>query len=173
MRNLAFFLAFLVLAPLTDAIAQEQPLQPGQLVRVTAPDLDMNRHEETFQQVRGDTLVFTSMRCPLSDVTRLEVYGGRKSHRWRGAGIGFLAGYAVGFGLWHVTGAGCYEYSSTSTCAATWGGGVGAVSGALLGALVGGSVWKTDGWEEVPLDRLRVGIVPEREGFGIRASMVF
>jgi hypothetical protein len=39
--------------------------------------------------------------------------------------------------------------------------------------MVGGSI-KTDRWREVPLDRLRVGFAPQRDGrFGLGASVRF
>jgi len=47
--------------------------------------------------------------------------------------------------------------------------GVGAISGALLGAVVDAMI-RTDKCEEVPLDRFRVSVVPQRGGrlgFGI------
>jgi len=39
---------------------------------------------------------------------------------------------------------------------------LGGLAGAGLGALVGSTI-KTDRWEAVPLDRLRVGVVPDRD----------
>jgi hypothetical protein len=168
MRTLAFLLAFLVLPPLTEAIAQEKLLQPGQRARVTAPMLDMDRHEETFQQLRGDTLVFTSTRCPLSDVTRLEEYRGRTSWGWWKGG---LIGLAVGTGAGLAVGASGGCASDDLSCEVE-GARVGAGAGLLVGILAGLSI-KTDRWEDVPLDRLRVGVVPQRDGLGIRASMAF
>ena len=50
--------------------------------------------------------------------------------------------------------------------------GIGAV-GAVVGALAG-AFTKTDRWEEVPLDRLRVSFVPQRDGgFGVGLSVSF
>ena len=53
--------------------------------------------------------------------------------------------------------------------------------GALLGAGVGGALGgitgyfiKTDRWEEIPLDRLRVSLAPERDGgFALGFSVGF
>ena len=47
-------------------------------------------------------------------------------------------------------------------------GAVGAGIGAGIGALS-----KTDKWEEVPLDQLRVSIVPRRDGFALGFSVAF
>ena len=53
---------------------------------------------------------------------------------------------------------------------------LGAMVGGLLGGLVGflaGSV-ESDVWKEVPLDRLRVNLAPQRNGrFGFGASVRF
>jgi hypothetical protein len=50
---------------------------------------------------------------------------------------------------------------------------VGGLGGALIGALIG-SASKTDRWQEVPLDRLRVSLGPQRDGrFGLGASVRF
>jgi hypothetical protein len=45
--------------------------------------------------------------------------------------------------------------------------------GAAVGLVVG-AFTKTDRWEEVPLDRLRVSIVPQRDGrFALGVSVSF
>jgi hypothetical protein len=164
-------LTVLALAFFTDAIAQEQPLQPGQRVRVTAPTLDMDRHEETFQQLRGDTLVVISTRCPLSDVARLEEYRGRKLWGWWKGG---LIGLAVGAGAGLAVGASsdCTSWDQSEEWCTGVGAGIGAGAGLLVGTAVGFAI-KTDRWEDVPLDRVRVGVVSERDGFGIMASIAF
>jgi len=145
-------------------------------VRITAPELGVEKQSATFDALEGSTLVVTAdttMRYPLASVTRLEMFAGKRSHPWRGAGIGFLAGWAVGFAAWHAAGAGCYEGTSQSACAAVLGGGLGAVTGALLGALAGGLIFKTDMWDQVPLDRLRVNFLPGRSGLGLGISVAF
>jgi len=167
-------LAVLFLAPLADAVTQEQPppLEPGARVRVTVPSRDLTKHVESFRQLRADTLVLESMWLPLSDVTRLDLYAGRQSHTLAGAGIGFLVG--AGIGAIVVASAGdldnCDPFSATE-CALILGGipaGVGLLIGTVAGALS-----KTDKWEEVPLDRLQVSIVPTRNGFGVGARIAF
>jgi hypothetical protein len=42
----------------------------------------------------------------------------------------------------------------------------------MIGTLVGERI-KTDNWEEVPLDRLRVTVAPTRSGVGIAARIAF
>jgi hypothetical protein len=52
------------------------------------------------------------------------------------------------------------------------GGAIGAAAGILIGSSIG-AVIKTDRWEEVPLDQLRVSIVPRRDGFALEISVAF
>ncbi|MDH3367933.1 MAG: hypothetical protein OEO20_15785 [Gemmatimonadota bacterium] len=161
----------LVLASFTDAVAQELPLQPGQRVRVTVPRLAVNKHEETFQALRGGTLVLAAISYPLVDVTRLDVHRGHKSWGWvNGAVLGFLAGVGVGATAGALVDCGVGS-SDDDSCV-----GFGIVVGAPIGLLVGttaGLLIKTDKWEEVPLDRLRVSVVPTPNGFAIGARLAF
>ena len=47
------------------------------------------------------------------------------------------------------------------------------LGGAVVGTLIGSAV-KTDRWEEVPLDRLRLQVAPQRDGrFGLGLSVRF
>jgi hypothetical protein len=177
MRALALLVSF-ALASFTDAIAQEQPLQPGQRVRVTAPGLDVNKLQTTFHEVRSDTLVLESMVVPLSYLARLEVSRGRKSNALKGLLIGSVVGVGVGaaLGIWGAsrptsTSEAVWCYEGTAACAAVGGLVVGAAGG-LVGLGIG-ALSKTERWEEVPLDRLRVSVVPQRGGFGIGARIVF
>jgi hypothetical protein len=59
----------------------------------------------------------------------------------------------------------------------TWCFGVGAIVVAVPSAFVGGIIGafiKTDRWEEVPLDRLRVSFAPQRDGrFALGLSVAF
>ncbi len=49
---------------------------------------------------------------------------------------------------------------------------MGAVAFGVVGAVVGGMI-KTDRWEEVLLDRLRVSFVPKGDGFALGFSVAF
>jgi len=165
-------LVLLAFAPSTDAIAQELTLQPGQRVRVTVPSRDLHKHEDTFREIRGDILVLESMWSPLPEVTRLDVYRGRKS----AAGTGALIGAAVGFTLGAIGGAAmCSDpfFDCEPVAGAVL---MGTLTGALasgLGALVGLAI-QSDRWDEVPLDRVRVSVVPLRDGrFAFAMSVSF
>jgi hypothetical protein len=107
-------------------------------------------------------------------VERVDVSQGRKIHPGRAVGFPVL-----GFFVGGVTG-GLIAYSTCAPCdyeleglAPAFGAGIGATVGFVAG-LVTGLVWRTDRWEEVPLDRLRVSFVPQRDGqFALGLSVSF
>ena len=144
-----------------DLVAQD-PLQRGASVRVTAPDCGLSVAARTFQALRADTLVFTTTECPLASVTTLDVRARRRRAR-RGALIGGVAGLVAGVFM----GAGyhdfCESWSCDPTFAAAGGFLLGVAAGVALGAGVGALI-KTDRWEEVPLDGLRLSFEPQLDG---------
>jgi len=174
MRAIAFVVSLSALVSVASLSAQMQAsVEPGARVRVTAPACNLDRRAGTLEATRGDTLVladgdFTS-RCLQSDVTRFEVSQGRKGHPWRGAGIGFVSGVVLG----SVIGYGECGSDCPHETGALILGGIGALVGPIVGAIVGSRI-KTDRWEEIPLDQLRVGLAPQRDGrLGIGWSVVF
>ena len=178
MRKRICLSAVLLVLPLTTAVAQQQPppLEPGTRVRITAPDLGIEKQQATFQALRGDTLAVTAdsaMALSLSSVTRLDVYQGRKSWGWwKGGLIGFFGG--AGLGALVGASVDCQESALDSPeelCT-----GAGAVVGAGVGLLVGavaGALIKTDRWEEVPMDQLRLSLVPHDGGLVLGISLAF
>jgi hypothetical protein len=156
----------------TEMVAQEPlPVEPGVRVRVTAPECELRGHAATFRALRADTLVLETTECPLDSVTRLDVSGGQKSHARLGAGIGFAA-VALGTVVYckTVEFSGCVPYDSDLTLAfALIFGALGGVAGGIAGYLI-----KTERWEEIPLERLRVSLAPQRDGgFALGFSVRF
>ena len=155
----------LAVAPLDGVMAQDAlTVQVGTRVRVTAPELDLERYDGTLVAARGDTLTVGTVHVPLTSVTRLDVHRGRTGNWRKGAKIGALVGLPAGLAygvLIHV--AYCHDFDGDFEC---WPlAPLGAVAGGLAGALVGGAVGAlTDRWEEVPLERLRVSLAPQRDG---------
>jgi hypothetical protein len=159
--------------------AQANPLvELGSRVRVTAPGLAMHKQVATLEAWRGDTLVISrpwTMDCPLASVTSLEVTRERKSNTIEGLSIGLFGGAALG----GILGAVAYDESNEKSLASNEG--EAAFRGAILfggvGGLVGlgiGAFTKSDRWEEVPLDRLRVSVAAQRKGrLGIGFSLKF
>ncbi|NNG16790.1 MAG: hypothetical protein HKM89_09945 [Gemmatimonadales bacterium] len=179
-------LTFLVLTFFTDAVAQEQPLQPGQRVRVAHSCLAVRDQQTRQTELRdchttkgsvaalsadalglnaGDSTVSLSLRR----ISRIEVYRGQKAYTGVGALVGLLVGAVTGGVVGYRQ---CEDsFVDVGVCAAA-GIGVGGGVGAGLGALTGSAI-KADRWEDVPLDRLRVAVEPQRDGLGIRVSMAF
>ena len=174
MRSSTLLLALLAVTPLTRVTAQERTtVEPGTRVRVTAPHVDIVRHTGTLARIDADTLVVGARAIAVEWVTRLEVVRGQKSHLLQGMGIGLLAGAAVGAVAIASSGDldNCDPFSPT-TCVLI-GAGLGAAVGIPVGALIGLAV-RTDRWEEVPLDQLRVSFGPQRAGrFGLGFSVAF
>ena len=165
MRAFAFALtASLFVPPSILSAQQPPPLEPGARVRVTAPDCGIDEQAGTLQPSRGDTLVLADgTRCLRSNVARFEVSQGRKSNVGKGIGYGALVGGVVGSIVAASDQASCTSWCVTEGSVAFIGAIIFAVPGAFVGGIVGAFV-KTERWEEVPLDRLRVSFAPQRDG---------
>ena len=173
-------LAVLAFAPLTRVTAQEPPpVKVGDRVRVTAPGLGVPNRDGILRLLDADSLVMrpeyggpSRLVIPLASLTRFEVHRGGKSHVGAGAGYGALAGAVIGVGSAAIlcSSNGCAEY--TGAVYLVLGGG-GTLAGLLIGSIVGALI-KTDRWEEIPLDCLRVSLGPQRDGrFGLELSVRF
>jgi hypothetical protein len=167
-------LGVLTLSLAAHTLAQRTfTLVPGQRLRVTAPAQGAYDHEVRYVATSGDTLVLTAgiaVMYPLADVVRLEILRGYRSHKWPGAVIGLVLGTAIGWRIGKAIDGSCtgwcYDYGQYA------GPVVGALVGVGAGAVIGSSI-RTGRWEKVPLDRLRVSVVPARNGFGLGASIAF
>jgi hypothetical protein len=171
----------LVFALTADAVAQQgTALEFGQRVRVTVPSLGVHGQDATFHHMRGDTLVLESMWCPIADVERLKVHAGRRSHPGEGALIGVVAGALIGIpvGVMERERYGPCTENSFVPCSGIFDPLVAipivfGVGGAVLGTFIG-SLIRTDRWEEVQPERLRVQPLAMPDGrFGFVASVRF
>jgi len=169
------------LSPFVDLSAQEPAgIERGARVRVTAPGcLRIMQQEARFEVLRGDTLVVVTdsvARCPLTYVTRLDVHRGRGVSETRLAAMSF-GGLALGAGIGWVIGKVIDASESEGGLQLHLAPGYGAAIGAPIGWVVGtvaGLLIKTDKWENVPLDRLRLQPVATPDGrFGLAASVRF
>jgi hypothetical protein len=186
MRTLAYLPAILLVAPLTRATAQEQPppLEPGAHIRLeycypVPGALKCEEDEGKLVALTADSVVLQASAVSRASVTKLEVRGPPTTTRVvGGAVIGSVAGALVlGMaaaakpdsvieGIFLV-----YCCKTKKNPDVVVGVVVGALGGALMGAVVGHSL---RGWEEVPLDRLRVSVVPQRDGrFRLGLSVSF
>ncbi len=195
MRRATILVAILAFTPLASATAQ---VRPGARVRVTRLPICPPTHTTcvgrsprqdvgTFVRWSDDTLLVLSngntLALPLDAVTRLDVSRGRKTNTGKGAEIGFLLGGVVGAVIGYASYEECVPQGPRSwSCigpnfgsegAALGGALLGGLGGGVVGALIGASS-KTDRWQEVPLDRVRVSLGPQRDGrFGLGASVRF
>ena len=158
----------LLLAP--ACLSAQRPLvEPGARVRVTAPDFGFVEQVGTYEGVRRGMLVViadSTISFPLAAVYRIEVQR-RRGHPWRGAGIGFLGGAVLGAVIGPTLGGDLTEGDKRIIAA----GGLGLV-GSLVGIGVGSSI-KTERWETMMLDQLRVSAVPRcgaRYVFGLSVA---
>ena len=192
MRRATILVAILAFVPLVSATAQV-PLRPGERVRVTRLPLcppntlcvkTPRQSVGTFVAWKSDTLVVQSngdtLSVPVDRVTRLDLSRGRKTNTGMGAGIGFFVGGLVGAGIGYASYEECVPQGWFS-CIGDFGPETLAFAGALIGGLGGlvtgafiGLAIQTDRWREVPLDRVRVSLGPQRDGrFGLGASVRF
>ncbi len=92
-----------VLVPLTALSAQEQPpVEAGSRIRVTAPTVGADKLVGMCVEVDATRLRVQAedqaspLTISLTDVTRLEVSQGRKSHAIKGLVLGSVSGAGVG-----------------------------------------------------------------------------
>jgi hypothetical protein len=147
------------------------PLTLGSRVRLSAPTIASRRIQGVVLQIDPEYLVIGGSRAdPLRvsrrAITGLEIRTGRRGNAWKGMGIG--AGFgALGWGIHPCVNEGCAKGFSPEL--AVYGALLGGISGAGVGALI-----KSDRWSDVPLDRVRVGLIPARgRGAGLCLSIGF
>jgi hypothetical protein len=114
----------------------------------------------------GDT-----MRVAWDEVARLEIARARRTARpvRTGATVGAVIGLLVG-GI----GAATCEDSFLGPCPEAIP--LGLATGLAVGSAVGVAIWgasREGRWKEIPVDLVRVGVMPRRDGFGIGASIAF
>lgn len=165
-------------------------VSPGTRVRVTAPSIAEHRIVGTIVTIGADTLTLKTKRkvepfilnsngqaetlaIPFASVTKLEVIRGKKRNVVKGAGIGVvvggLSGVVYGFSEGDDPPGGILGWTAKEKAAML--GIMGSLSGGVLGALIG-ALKTTDRWEKAPLDRLRLGLMPQRQG-GLALSTSF
>ncbi len=167
--------AILVAGPIAAATAQQEMLKPGARVRVTAPELRAAKQVAILEAWRGDTLVLvadSTFFYPVGSITRLEVSWRKRSHTSLGAGLGLIAGIAIGVGASAHFASECRKSGQGWCDTAYVLTPLGALVGTLAGAFIGGRV-KTDRWVEVPLDQLLISVVPRRNGLALGISVAF
>ena len=170
MRHITLLVVVVAVTPLSNIRAQDSlPVTVGDRVRVTAPDIDLNRYDGTIRVIGRNALTVDTLPIALESVTRLDIHRGRKSKSGTGALIGAGIGLVYFAYIASVCSRGFVCTGDVLVAAFTIVVGGGAGIGALVGWLI-----KTDRWEEVPLNQLRVSVVPQRDGrFALGFSVAF
>ncbi|UCC84509.1 MAG: hypothetical protein JSW46_06165 [Gemmatimonadota bacterium] len=174
-QNLLLVAAFVLTASVDLFAQQEPPVAPGDRVRVTAPTIDPDTFVGTVVAMGADACVLEveghagPLPLPLASVTSLEVSRGQKSRTLWGAGIGLVAGGAAGAAIGSASSRGD-EWSGLGTLAYAAGG---AWLGLLFGAAIG-AVIRTERWEVVDLQSVRLSLTPlGRSGVAVSVSVSF
>jgi hypothetical protein len=116
------------------------------------------------------------VQIPIASIERLEVARGRRTTARDGALVGgfagaVLGGLAVG-GLMHALCENGSDCSGETAQGALVGAGLFGTAGAGAGALIGLAI-KTDRWERLPVNRVRVGILPAPAGASAQISLAW
>jgi hypothetical protein len=172
-RRLAVLLVSLLMVPRVIAGQNVTPaarVAPGARVRVTHPA--EGTRVGTALAITDDLLFVRwsndsdTVGVPLAEVTRLDVSDGRNTHRTlKRTGIGIVAGAGLGAIIGAVSTDKSQPFITQGELA-----GVGALLVGTLGGLMGlvSGVLQSEPWQEVPLDRSRVGVVATPGGHGTR-----
>ncbi len=194
MRGVAAVFTVSLVVPFSTLSAQRPPpVAVGERVRIahsctTRPvasgtRTDCRQDAGTLTAVTIDSVVLrhengaTLLSLPLTSVASLDISRGKRSQFGRGALIGLGVGVAGGGILGLVGGlASDHCIDDPNPCPgafAAWGAILGILPGLVVGG-VAGAITKADRWEEIPLDRLRVSLGPQRDGrFGLGLSVRF
>lgn len=180
LRTTALVLVILS-SPGSALAAQEEAPRPGSRVRLTYPcgrgAAETCRVAGELVRLREDTITVATAETTTSvgrtAISRLELSLGQRSHRWVGAGAGFVVGAGA---TWLVLGAHCDLSGNQDAIGAGECAGLtvlGGLAGAGLGYLVGGLI-RAERWQDMPVDRLRLGVVRRPGGaFGLAVTVPF
>jgi hypothetical protein len=115
------------------------------------------------------------VRLPVSSVTSLRTYRGRGSSPARivamglgGAALGAGIGWGVGRHIDESRPGGGFNLDFGQAFGPPVGAAIGLVAGVVIGSLI-----KSDKWQEVPLDRLRLTVAPRRDRVTLAAAVSF
>ena len=133
-----------------------QGLEPGQRIRVTAPDVLAERQVGQLLWLDVDSLVLESASAavpqrwviPPESITQLEASQGRRGHAGKGfligAGVGLVGGLIGISGQGTCTGSGNYgEFCAIIVTGST-------ITGGLLGLLIGAAT-RSERWVSIPV----------------------
>ena len=163
-RVVLSFVAVALCPPLQTVSAQRLTIRPGQRISVRSSATRPDRIECIYAGTAGDTLYAQtlggsrSLAIPLASITRLE-RPVRESNAVSGALIGAVIGGMLGIGAVSSLSGSIVEPSAGQSVGII---ALFAAIGVLPGTVVGALLTSDSGhWEDVPLDRVRLGFAPQ------------
>ncbi|HEV8253477.1 MAG TPA: hypothetical protein VGQ78_01875 [Vicinamibacteria bacterium] len=176
----AAFAMVAVAAASPAVFAQERAASPlltvavGSRVRVSSPAY-LTNVAGSVVALDGEAITIAAdgigaLRVPRETIASLEVSRGRSRRTLKGAAFGTAIGALLGAVGYTPDPAGCA--AGTAACSRGESVQLTALGGAAIGAWAGHRVQR-DRWEPIALDRIRIGIEPERRGARASVSVGF
>ncbi len=165
----------LLLIPLSfTSLAAQDALTAGDKVRVTTEEervvgywVSLDDNQLTLNTEARDS----SLELPLASLTKLEVSQGMKSHSERGVILGVLLGLGGSIAVCAATWEQAFEFLELNPSCNLGLAAFVFFGSITLGATIGAV--KTESWQDVPLDRIRVSLTPRGGGLEVSARFVF
>ena len=139
-----------------------QWLDAGQRIRVTAPQLSLQRQPGQLLWLDQDSLVLVAdlqrWVVPREMLTQLDSSRGYRSHLFAGLAVGAAVGFGVGAILFPPNSTGCTGSGDYAENCHLYRAGI-AVGGVSLGALAGALI-STERWKPLPLESVQFRPTP-------------
>lgn len=141
-----------------------QGLAAGQRLRVTAPQLALQRQVGQLQWLDGDTLILATdvqrWVVPRGLLTQLESSRGRRGHPMLGLAVGAAVGFGVGAILFPPSSTACTGSGNYAENCRLYRAGI-VLGGLGLGALAG-ALFRTERWVSLPVESVPFSPAPHR-----------
>ncbi len=156
-RTLGALILLCLMVPIATQAQGTAQIKPGDRVRVTAPECQLQKQKAALVSVENGILTAISgdetFECPVEALTRLDVLVGERGGRklaWIGALVGAVGGA--------IMSPACEENAGSCLLALpVAGGAVGFLVGSAVGLIIGEEIWE------------EVGLPPIRPSFDVSA----
>ena len=147
---------------MVSAPTAAQWLVAGQRIRVTAPQLSLQRQPGQLQWLDQDSLVMAAgiqrWVVPRGLLTQLDSSRGRRGYPVAGLAVGVVVGFGVGAILFPPNSTACTGSGDYAENCRLYRAGI-AFGGAGLGALIGALI-RTERWAALPLESVQFSPTP-------------
>lgn len=155
-------------------------VRPDAQVRLQTSSVPKQWLRGTLLALKPDTLVVQSgstdwLAIPSALLMQFEVVQGKKRNAGKGALIGLLSGTLADIAFSFAVDVGDSNAPGGTEGSRLWAFSIGTIVFILPATLIGtflGAAIHTDRWTDVPLDRLRMGILPQKQGGVIQAVLL-